>query len=236
MTLKRMHTNRREAHKTAAQGAVVYRFPIVTPLARTQASDCGTVYWSRTAKVEPYPFDEPYLARLRTHDPETEGHFVHYFNALLKAKLRSAGYSESSMGDIRQETLYRVLRAIYDNKVQTPKSLRSFVYGVSERVEWEYDRGEWRQWQEDHEDFPEVLDDRNPADGPAHQAEMRQTIGWVLARLPEKERKILVALFLEEKDKDQICSDFGINRAYLRVLVHRALLSAKKLLSKGAAS
>lgn len=234
--MKRMHTSTREVQKPANARAVVYRFPIVMPPGKTPGSGCGTVYWSRTAKVEPYPFDEPYLARLRAHDPETEGHFVQYFNALLKAKLRSAGYSESSMGDIRQETLYRVLRAIYENKVQTPKSLRSFVYGVSERVEWEYDRGEWRQWQEDHEDFPEVLDDRNPADGPAHQAEMRQTIGWVLARLPEKERKILVALFLEEKDKDQICSDFGINRAYLRVLVHRALLSAKKLLSKGAAS
>jgi RNA polymerase sigma-70 factor, ECF subfamily len=229
-----MHTKTRDIGKPASKGAIVYRFPIVMPPGKPQAPGCDKVYWSRTAKVEPYPFDEAYLARLGAHDPETESHFVQYFNTLLKAKLRGAGYSDTSICDIRQETLYRVLRAIYENKIQTPKSLRSFVYGVSERVEWEYDRGEWRQWQEEHDEFPDLLDDRNPADGPAHHAEMRQTVSWILARLPEKERKILVALFLEEKDKDEICTDFGITRAYLRVLVHRALLSAKKLFTKGA--
>ena len=30
------------------------------------------------------------------------------------------------------------------------------------------------------------------------------------------------ALFFEEKDKDEICKDFGVDRDYLRVLLHRA--------------
>jgi RNA polymerase sigma-70 factor, ECF subfamily len=230
-----MHTTRRPAGNPKGV-PVVYRFPVVVPPVKPQTPSCGTVYLLHTAKVEPYPFDEPYLARLRVHDPETEGHFVRYFHTLLKAKLRSAGYSDSAMNDIRQETLLRVLRAIYDNKIQTPKSLRSFVYGVSERVEWEYDRDDRRIVADENDDFPEVLDERNPADGPARHAEMRHTVNGVLGRLAEKERKILIALFIEENDKDEICKDFGITRDYLRVLVHRALLSARKLLSKGAAS
>lgn len=231
--MKRLHTKKRQAQ--GENGTVIYRFPVVVKPGNPQPAAAATAVYCSHTNVEPYPFDEEYLLRLRARDRETEAHFVEYFNRLLKTKLRSDGYSESALGDIRQETLYRVLKASYENKVQNPRSLRSFAYGVCERVEWEYDRGEWRHWQEDREEFPEVCDDRNPADGPAHQAEMRETVRWVLDKLPEKERKILVALFLDEKDKDEICSEFAINRAYLRVLVHRSLLNAKKLLSKGAA-
>ncbi len=196
----------------------------------------GEVYCLRTAAVDLYPFDEAYLCRLRDRDAKTEEHFVDYFSNLLKAKLRSDGYSESALNDIRQETLFRVLKAIYANKVQNPKSLRSFVYGVCERVEWEYDRGEWPQWKDEHDEFPDVSDDRNPADAPARQAEVRQTARWVLDKLPEKDRKILIALFLDEKDRDQICVELGTTRDNFRVLLHRALSSARKVLTRGASS
>jgi RNA polymerase sigma-70 factor (ECF subfamily) len=29
-------------------------------------------------------------------------------------------------------------------------------------------------------------------------------------------------VFLEERDKDEVCRDFGVDRNYLRVLLHRA--------------
>jgi RNA polymerase sigma-70 factor (ECF subfamily) len=184
--------------------------------------------------VDLYPFDEAYLCRLRARDAKTEEHFVDYFSNLLKAKLRSDGYSESALNDIRQETLLRVLKAIYANRVQNPKSLRSFVYGVCERVEWEYDRGEGTQWQDGHDEFPDVSDDRNPADAPARRAELRQIARWVLEKLSEKDRKILIALYLDEKDRDEICVELGTTRDNFRVLLHRALSSARKVLGKGA--
>src|SRR6185312_3128542 len=186
--------------RQAAQksGAVVYRFPLVLGNSTRKSMQGGAVYWFATTTVEPYQFDEQYLCRLRDRDAATEAHFSSYFTALLKAKLRSDGYSESALNDIRQETLYRVLKKIYENKIENPRSLRSFVYGVCERVEWEYDRGEWRHWQDEREEFPEVSDERTPADGPAQQAEMRETVRQVLAGLPKKDRKILVALFLHD--------------------------------------
>jgi RNA polymerase sigma-70 factor (ECF subfamily) len=36
-------------------------------------------------------------------------------------------------------------------------------------------------------------------------------------------------IFLEEKDKDEVCRDFGVDRDYLRVLLHRAKQSFKSL-------
>ena len=43
-----------------------------------------------------------------------------------------------------------------------------------------------------------------------------------LATLPAKERQLLEWLFFEERDKDEICRTLGIDRNYLRVLLHRA--------------
>lgn len=213
---------------------VVYPFPLVLGNSTRKSAQAGAVYWFATATVEPYQFDEDYLSRLRDRDAATEAHFVSYFNGLLKAKLRSDGYSESALNDIRQETHYRVLRKIYENKIENPRSLRSFVYGVCERVEWEYDRGEWRHWQDEREEFPEVSDERTPADGPAQQAEMRETVRWVLGKLPEKDRKILVALFLHDKDREEICRELEITRDNFRVVLHRALASARKSFGRGA--
>ena len=49
----------------------------------------------------------------------------------------------------------------------------------------------------------------------------------VLDRLPEKDRRLLHDVFLEEKSKDEICREFGVDRDYLRVLLHRAKQSFK---------
>jgi RNA polymerase sigma-70 factor (ECF subfamily) len=32
----------------------------------------------------------------------------------------------------------------------------------------------------------------------------------------------LKAVFLDERDRDEVCEEFGVDRAYLRVLLHRA--------------
>jgi RNA polymerase sigma-70 factor (ECF subfamily) len=44
----------------------------------------------------------------------------------------------------------------------------------------------------------------------------------ILDEMPERDRELLRAIFLEEKEKDAVCHEFGVDRDYLRVLVHRA--------------
>jgi RNA polymerase sigma-70 factor, ECF subfamily len=44
----------------------------------------------------------------------------------------------------------------------------------------------------------------------------------VLDDLPAKDRRLLEEVFLEERDKDQVCRDFKVDREYLRVLLFRA--------------
>ena len=52
--------------------------------------------------------------------------------------------------------------------------------------------------------------------------QMKQRVRQVIGELPKKDRDLLRALFLEEKDKDEVCKQFGVDRDYFRVLLHRA--------------
>ena len=55
----------------------------------------------------------------------------------------------------------------------------------------------------------------------------------VLEQLPAKDRQLLRAIFLEEKEKDVVCREMGVDREYLRVLVYRAKDKFKALYQKG---
>jgi RNA polymerase sigma-70 factor (ECF subfamily) len=52
--------------------------------------------------------------------------------------------------------------------------------------------------------------------------ETKMQVQRVLAKLPSKDRKILRAVFFEQRDKNEVCMELGVSREYLRVLLHRA--------------
>jgi RNA polymerase sigma-70 factor (ECF subfamily) len=55
----------------------------------------------------------------------------------------------------------------------------------------------------------------------------------ILDAMPKRDRELLRAIFLEEKEKDAVCKEMGVDREYLRVLVHRAKDKFKALYEKG---
>lgn len=172
--------------------------------------------------MELQAFDDDYLRRLRAGDTPTCDHFVAYFSQFLLIKLRSRLRSSQAVEDIRQETFVRVFVCLRsEGGIRNPASLGSFVNSVCNNVLLEHFRSTSRN---------DYLED-NPVDPPAkgpHLDEMLVTeqtqrhVRRILSQLPKKNRRILFALFIEEKDKDQVCREFGVNRDYLRVLLHRA--------------
>ncbi len=62
--------------------------------------------------------------------------------------------------------------------------------------------------------------------------EIQQKVRHILDELQEKDRRIIKEVFLEERDKDEVCRDLGVDREYLRVLLHRAKKSFKALYLK----
>jgi RNA polymerase sigma-70 factor, ECF subfamily len=184
--------------------------------------------------VEFYSFDEPYLQRLRERDFETEQHFVAYFSKLILIKLRSRLHSSSAIDDIRQETFVRVLKAVRtEGGVRNAQGLGGFVNSVCNNVLQEHYRSSSRTESND-EGIADSPDQTIDLEGALVTKQTRDQVREVLARLPEKDRRLLRALFIEEKEKDQVCQEFGVDRDYLRVLLHRAKQSFRAAYGKTA--
>ncbi len=179
------------------------------------------VYWLQSP-VDFYSFDEEYLRRLGDRDPATESHFVAYFSERLKVTLRARGVDSHTIDDVRQETFCRVWVAVQSGAVHNPQGFGSYVYSVCRNVLSESRREESRN-QYDPIEFTDVADGKLSLEELMQKEENGRLIQEILASLPERDRHILQAKFFEEKESDDVCLQFGVDRDYLRVLLHRAI-------------
>lgn len=190
---------------------------------------CYTVpHFSNWGRPLPFHnFDDSYLQRLRQGDFRTMEHFVSYFGNLLQLKLRSRLRSPQAVDDARQETFSRFLVALREDKIRQPDRLGSYVFSICKNVLREDHRSGQRDTPlEDgaDQDFP---DRRVDIFGSYATKETKEKVRDVLEKLPELDRRLLRDVFLEERDKDEVCRDFGVTRDYLRVLLFRAKQSFK---------
>ncbi len=186
-------------------------------------------------RIEPVSFDDDYVRRLAARDPVVEQHFAAYFGELLYIKLRGRVHSPQLLEDVRQETLLRVLRTVRGNGIEHPERLGAYVAAVCNNVMLEAFRAETR-FREMNEESSQALDTRMGADETFVSIERKQHVAAVLKELPLKDRDLIRMVFLEEQDKDAVCRRFGVDRDYLRVLLHRARLRFKDLYTKAYAA
>jgi RNA polymerase sigma-70 factor (ECF subfamily) len=172
--------------------------------------------------LELFAFDEAYVSRLREGDPSTETHFVAYFSELIQIKLRARYLAPEVVDDLKQETFARVIRSLRsDGGLRQADRLGPFVNSVCNNVLLEYYRSSSKNvpLESNHLEIPDkVLN----LESLAISAETQRAVRKVLSQLPERDQSILRAVFLEEMNKDEACQKFGVGRAYLRVLLHRA--------------
>jgi RNA polymerase sigma-70 factor (ECF subfamily) len=178
--------------------------------------------------LEFHSFDEAYFDRLRTGDFRTQEHFGVYFSKLIHVKLRSRLQSREAIEDVRQETFVRFFAALHEGKILHPERIGSFVNSMCNNVLLEHYRASARHSSLDEDDQQDQI--------PAHEIDLvgvlssketTEKVREILEQMPERDRRLLREIFLEERDKDDICRDFGVDREYLRVLLHRAKQSFK---------
>jgi RNA polymerase sigma-70 factor (ECF subfamily) len=178
-------------------------------------------------------FDEAYVDRLREGDFRTQEHFVAYFSELIQLKLRSRLHSPQAIEDVRQETFARVFAALRkEGRIRQPERLGAFVNSLCNNVLLEHYRASQRDTSledEKDQDFPAKDVD---IFGALATKQMGEKVREILEELPERDRRLLREIFIEERDKDDVCRDFGVDRDYLRVLLHRAKRSFKSLYLK----
>jgi len=180
-----------------------------------------------------FAFDKAYVERLRDGDPPTEHHFVAYFEHLLRIKLRARMLANDKVEDLRQETFIRVIAALRrEGGVRQPERFGAFVNSICNNVLLEYYRTSARNqpMEDSHLEIPDkVLD----LESMLVTKQSSERVRRILDGMPRRDRDLLRAFFLEEKDKDVVCREFGVDRDYLRVLLHRAKDKFKVLYEKG---
>ena len=178
-------------------------------------------------------FDESYVERLRSGDFRTQEHFVAYFSELIQLKLRSRLRTPQAIEDVRQETFARVFAALRSpGGIRQPERLGAFVNSICNNVLLEHYRATARDnslADEPESDLPDPVID---VLGAVAAKQMEEKVREILKDMSERDRRLIREVFLEERDKDDVCRDFGIDRDYLRVLLHRAKQSFKSLYLK----
>ncbi len=187
---------------------------------------------SRGQLLQFHSFDDDYLSRLREGDFPTQEHFRKYFTAMMKVKLRSRLKSPDAIEDVQQETFARFYMALHEGKIREPKSLGSYVNSMCNNIlkeSWRadpvisLDSGDTPEPPAAPFDVSKIIDD----------GQVAQKIQNVIEQLPERDRRVLRAVFFEERDKDEVCRELGVTRDNLRLLLHRAKQKFKHLYADG---
>lgn len=170
-----------------------------------------------------HAFDAGYVDNLCAGDRQTQEHFVGYFTELLQLKLRSRLQSPHAIEDVRQETFARVFSVLRkDGGLRQPERLGAFVNMVCNHVLSEHYRSTNGSESLDVEGRPELPDKGANALEIVTALQIKDKVREILLDLEPRDRSLLKAVFLDERDRDEVCRAFGVDRDYLRVLLHRA--------------
>jgi RNA polymerase sigma-70 factor, ECF subfamily len=173
-------------------------------------------------------FDAEYVRQLAEGEPSVERHFASYFGDLVRIKLRRRGWSTHDVEDVRQETFLRVLQKLRRGELHQPERLGAFVNSVCNNIILESYRARTRNPAADAAES-EAMDCTIDMDGDLIAQERKKLVGIVLEELPEADRAVLRMVFWEEAPREDICKTMKVDRAYLRVLLHRARMRFKAL-------
>ncbi len=176
--------------------------------------------------VDFYPFDAEYVRRLCAGESEVQEHFSLYFAERLQLKLRHARYHAADIDDIIQDTFVRALEKICSNGLRQPESLGAFMVAICKYVCWEW--GRRPKPEQLHDEFTEYLRGSDNPERDALEAERNRAIWAAVGQMEERDRKLLVAYWFDERPKAEICKEFDVTPGYLRVLLFRA----KKVLKR----
>ena len=192
------------------------------------AEDILATYFSSGGLLELYRFDEQYIRRLKVGDPDTQHHFVSYFSELILIKGRARSLPRDQIEDVCQETLTRVFATLRKGGIEHPERLGAFVNSVCNHVLLEHYRSSKRTVS--MEDDFDRIDKGVDLDRALISKQAQLQVEAVLGTMKERDQRLLRAVFLEELDKDEVCREYGVERAYLRVLLHRAKQQFRSLM------
>jgi RNA polymerase sigma-70 factor, ECF subfamily len=168
--------------------------------------------------MDRFTFDDLYVRRLKEHDRETEAHFGEYFRPLLFAKL-CRRLPAQDIDDAINDVFERVLTRL--GELRESSKLGAFVLGFCNYVLLERYRSESRT--DPLDEVTDTIAGKSDTEAELLTEETAACVREVLSEMRDRrEADLLRAIFLEDRDRDEVCRRLGVDAKYLRVLLHRA--------------
>ncbi len=156
---------------------------------------------------------------------------------MIHLKLRSRLRSREAIEDVRQETFARVFALLRgDEGIRNASALGALVNSICNHVLLEHYRSHSRSEAMEDASEMDIQSDRADVVSEMMSQDTQKIVRGILDKLSDRDRKLLKSIFLDERDKDEVCHEFGVDREYLRVLLHRAKQSFKSFYIKQTAS
>ncbi|MGA3042327.1 MAG: sigma-70 family RNA polymerase sigma factor [Bryobacteraceae bacterium] len=167
-------------------------------------------------------FDAGFVTRLQQRDPDTCTFLVSSLTPVLESRLRYKLRDPNSIEDVRNEIFCRLLCLVDGGRVREPEQFGSFARGVCDRVAQESRR-------KNHPTEPLPTAGMEPPDRQPHFDKLlmdreRSVLLWrAMMKLTEADRRLIVELHWEERDRGEMARDRGISVTGLNVRLCRAV-------------
>lgn len=169
-----------------------------------------------------YTFDIGYLTRLRARDSSTLAHFCDFFYLPVRNKARHKCRRWQDADDLVHDVFVAALKRIDAGEPEDPAKLPSYIFGICSKMLL-------RLWSEepvenvvdleavDLKEVGERVDIRLENEFEARM--LRQA----LKEMPPKPRDVIDRVYLQEQDRADVASEYGVSQANLRLILFRAL-------------
>ena len=163
------------------------------------------------------------VARILAGEKAAEGELVQQYSRGVSIILNRATGDRSLSEDLSQETFQLTLEKIRRGEVREPEKLSGFICSLARNLATDHFRRSRRSEQVADPNEAGLI----PATSPSQldhvlQTEKSKRVRQLLAELSERDREILQRFYIEDEDKDTICTDLKLSSLHFNRVLHRA--------------
>lgn len=125
----------------------------------------------------------------------------------------------SAADDLVQQVMLAVVRALREGRVEDPARIGAYVLGTARNTVMDMRRGESRQRRIAERDAAGAIDGYVPSQAGVDRLRLEHC----LRELEARDRAVVLASFVEDRDADEIGAAMQLTAGNVRVIRHRAL-------------
>jgi RNA polymerase sigma-70 factor (ECF subfamily) len=168
--------------------------------------------------------DDRFFKKLLARDPQAQNELIRTFNARIFVYFRNRIKGESNYEDLVQEVFSAFFNGLDQGKIAGASWIAPFMFGIAKRVLYNYFYKQKKNnaIQKNVSSFCQLTSDFTEGQKLENQ-KLNEVLGRLIDELPQVDRVILNAFYLQEKKIEEIAEITGRSKHYISVRKERAL-------------